>query len=538
MDSNLLKKSNKNESIERLQKKESFNFNRIESYYLNKEKSSNNSFHITDQTFQDLDLHEVFMKIDFTHSKIGQQYLYNQIRTLPLGKTNASEIQEEIIQLFQNSPERTKKVTKTLKTLNNYSAFHIHTLFQDKHIDQPKYYNFLFILPLIALASILLSFIYTKLFLITICVFLTNFIIHFLNKNNINQYVRSIPQLISLNQVAKKLANTEDFERLNPNIHKSIKKLNSISRKSILFNLEAKLQGELESIIWSAIELVKILFLMEPIAFFNLLDTLNDNKKEMENVFEFVGKIDTLLSIHLLRSKLKTYCIPKIHKNNNTIEMKDAYHPLITQCVKNNVKIQNKSILLTGSNMSGKTTFIRTIGINIILGLSLNTCFANQVEIPYTRIYTSICISDDLVHEKSYFLEEVNTVKSMLNNVTSEQHTLFLMDELFKGTNTIERIAAAKSILSYLANKNSHVIISTHDIELTHLLEKEYSLYHFSESIQDKKLHFDYKLKEGRLTKRNAINVLKLNDYPEEIISEAIMISKKLDKKSQLSNDS
>ena len=97
-----------------------------------------------------------------------------------------------------------------------------------------------------------------------------------------------------------------------------------------------------------------------------------------------------------------------------------------------------------------------------------------------------------------------------------------MLDEIFKGTNTIERISGGKAILSYLNQKNHIVLVSTHDIELTELLEKEnYNLYHFSEQIKNDELLFDHKLKSGKLKTRNAIKILELYNYPEKIISDA-----------------
>jgi DNA mismatch repair ATPase MutS len=106
---------------------------------------------------------------------------------------------------------------------------------------------------------------------------------------------------------------------------------------------------------------------------------------------------------------------------------------------------------------------------------------------------------------------------------------LFLLDELFKGTNTIERISSAKAILSAITSENNKVIVSTHDIELTEMLSDQYELYHFSETLQENNIKFDYKLKEGRLKNRNAIRILEINNYPKEIINEALAISRQLD---------
>ncbi|MEL6589470.1 MAG: hypothetical protein AAFQ68_05290 [Bacteroidota bacterium] len=185
---------------------------------------------------------------------------------------------------------------------------------------------------------------------------------------------------------------------------------------------------------------------------------------------------------------------------------------------------------MTGSNMSGKTSFIRTVGLNMLTGLTLNTCFAKSVSMPKLQIHSAIRISDDLMNNKSYYFEEVLTIKEMIAKSTNGSRNLFLLDEIFKGTNTVERISAGKAVLSALARNENIVFVATHDIELTDMLKDEYELYHFSEVVKEKNVDFDYTLKIGKLENRNAIRILEMNDYPRELIAEAIEISKKLDK--------
>lgn len=109
----------------------------------------------------------------------------------------------------------------------------------------------------------------------------------------------------------------------------------------------------------------------------------------------------------------------------------------------------------------------------------------------------------------------------MINTMNENNCNFYLIDELFKGTNTRERIAAGKAVLSYLGGGNNIVIASTHDIELAEIPPKEFKLYHFSEIIKDKDIIFDYKLKTGKLTIFNAIRILEINKYPEKIINNA-----------------
>ena len=147
--------------------------------------------------------------------------------------------------------------------------------------------------------------------------------------------------------------------------------------------------------------------------------------------------------------------------------------------------------------MSGKTSFIRTIAINLITAKALNTCFAHQYEMDLSfQLYSVIHTEDDLLEGKSYFFKEAENVKLIIEK-GKEGGNIIVLDELFKGTNTTERIAINMAVMSKLSECGNIVLASTHDLKLAELLNKEYEFYHFSESIENNKLLFDYKLKKG-----------------------------------------
>lgn len=181
--------------------------------------------------------------------------------------------------------------------------------------------------------------------------------------------------------------------------------------------------------------------------------------------------------------------------------------------------------MITGSNMSGKSTFLRTFAINSICAQTIHTCFADQFVSPVFRQFSSIRLDDSLFTGTSYYLQEVKTMGSLIAQVASGHANLFILDEVFKGTNTVERVAAAKAILSYLNRNDNVVMVATHDMELSDMLSDEYDLYHFTDRIENGQLQFDHTIKSGRLTTRNAIRILELSNYPDEIISEADQIS-------------
>lgn len=509
-------------------KEEAFDFELIEKYFKNKNNAG--AFQVlSDKTCKDLDFDEVFMFIDRTNSKVGQQYLYDKLRAIHLDEQEV-RLNEELIAHLANDVELRISLQKSIDQLKHKDAYSISTLFQEKHIEPPKWFFLIKLLSLSSLASLVLGFFYPLFFILLLGVFCINFVIHYWNKTNLVHYVGSIPQLLKLNTVATRLFNYTQLKKINPDLPKSIKTINQVKTRMAFFQLEAKLQSDVEIIGWFLFELFKTTFLLEPILLFSALKKLDTKRKEIEDVFTFVGHVDMLVSIASLRKGLDTYCLPTINQEVK-IHANKISHPLVANCTTNTIQIDQKSILLTGSNMSGKTTFIRAIGINVITGLAINTCFAESMVFPKLKIATAIRISDDLMNDKSYYFEEVATIKEMIALSKNENNNLFLLDEIFKGTNTVERIAAGKAVLSTLANKKNRVLVSTHDIELTDMLADEYDLYHFSENVDDKTVGFDYTLKVGKLKNRNAIRILEINDYPKEVIDEALEIAKQLDER-------
>ena len=509
-------------------KTDSFDFENIESYFRKKDHSV--AFQtLSDKTCNDLDFQELFMFFDRTNSKVGQQYLYNKLRNIPANSTENSK-NERLLDEFANNPDFRVSVQSQLSKLNDREVYYIATLFQAEILKPPNWY---FIVPLLSFTSVLsfiMAFFNPVFFLVILGLSVINLVIHFWNKKNLFNYFSSIPQLSKLNGVAQELFKNDTLKEINPNLMKSATVINKVSNRMSVFNLEVKIQSDQQIFFWAILELVKIVFLIEPLFLFGTLKRIDTKRKEIEDVFLFVGEIDAIVSIASLRKGLNSFCIPKIIDGQKRLFAKEVYHPLIENCVKNNLKVNEKSILLTGSNMSGKTSFIRTMAINVITGLTINTCFAEHFSMPRVHVFSAIRISDDLMNDRSYYFEEVITIKEMIDKSKSENLNLFLLDEIFKGTNTVERISAGKAVLSLLNEENNIVFVSTHDIELADLLKNEYDLYHFSEIVYHKTVDFDYKLKEGKLKNRNAIRILQINDYPESIIKEAIEISEELDK--------
>ena len=140
--------------------------------------------------------------------------------------------------------------------------------------------------------------------------------------------------------------------------------------------------------------------MIEYIVFFSFVDSISKEKESIDKLFQFIGEIDSAISVASLKSDKLENCEPKFTTEKH-IYTKEITHPLIENCIANNINLVNKSLLLTGSNMSGKTTFIRTIAVNSILAQTLNVCFAKEYSAPFIKVYSSIRITDDLLEDTS-----------------------------------------------------------------------------------------------------------------------------------------
>jgi len=499
------------------------------SLYLNYLNDNNVSEFLSDRTKADLNFDQLFDYLDHTTSMVGKQYFYAKLSAINLDPYSTEH--EMISTKFSTDPDFALQTEKQLKKLGKPEAYNIISLFSKELPNSTKIYLFFInILRFFPFTFAVLLFVFHLNFCIYLLILflIINLVIHFRSKSVQIPFEYAIPQLLVLMKCSEKLARESSFGSLSNGILKHVDTLKPVLKSSTLFNIEKSLMTDFAQVTYMINELLKVATLMEPYIFHKTIRLIRGKQKEIEELYCFIGIIDSLLAISSIRSSESYYCFPSIDKKNEKLSFTGLYHPLIEGCISNSLSVKNKSILLTGSNMSGKSTFIRTVGVNILLAQNINTCFAHRFGLKQSLILQSmITVGDDLMNSKSLFFEEVLIMKEMLTSSVKGQH-IYLLDEIFKGTNTLERISAAKAVLSHLIKNGNIVFVSTHDIELTELLDSEYDLYHFCEHFQDGEVIFDYLLKNGKLTAFNAIKILKMSGYANEIIEEALLTIRKL----------
>ncbi len=507
-------------------KQSSFYFDMIARYANQK----TNDDRLSNQTLRDIDFYKLFEFVDRTCSKPGQQYLFYKL-VHPSQSLGALEDFDRGVEFFNQHPDVRKEVQKLLLSLDHFDSYYLSDLIDTPIQSRPAWLKHAWWSLGFAVVCIFASFWYPAMLAALIIPAAVNAIIHYWNKGNILNNEKSFRQLDQLINVVEKLT---VVLRERPGASAPVNELQGLSKfRDNMWLLgrssDGSLKDELAQLGTYLVELLKSFTLIEVFSFFRIAGLVESKRRSIQHLFDYVGEVDAQIATASLRSQCKT-CKPTIISRSKACSIVNGYHPLIKGCVPNSLEINSRGVMITGSNMSGKTTFLRTLIINSVLGQSIFTCFADEFATPMLRQCSSIRIEDNVMEKKSYYVEEVNVIGQLVEESDSPSQNLFILDEVFKGTNTLERLALAKAILSYLNRSDNLVIVSTHDIELSSMLENEYDLYHFAETIENNDLYFDYELKPGLVKTRNAIRILQMANYPDAIIEEARKISDKMGK--------
>ncbi len=237
---------------------------------------------------------------------------------------------------------------------------------------------------------------------------------------------------------------------------------------------------------------------------------LNGQKIVLEKSIIALEKIEVFISLSTIGLVKEQHCFPKI-SSSLAISISEGCHPLLNEkdCVANSFYTTKGINIITGSNMSGKTSFMKMIGVNLFLSYLGSYVNAKELEVPIVKkIFTSINVQDDLVHGISTFYGELLRMKEVLDFGRKNNQTMVVfIDEIFKGTNYNDRIFGAKKIIEELTHLNCIVFLTTHDFELCDM--NNITNYHFTETYHKDKIIFDYQIRKGRSKTTNAKYLMK-----------------------------
>lgn len=267
--------------------------------------------------------------------------------------------------------------------------------------------------------------------------------------------------------------------------------------------------------IFYLMEFIKGIFFIPIYQTYFLLRNKDILSNDYQSMYEYIGMVDMALALISLRNEYQT-CIPT-YVIQERVSFKECYHPLIHDPIKNSFST-NHSCIITGSNASGKSTFLKTVGINMIMAKAFHTCFADEFTYYPFQLRTSIHIQDDLVAGESYYIREIKTLKTILDDLKNKK-CLVLIDEILRGTNEKERLAISKVVLEYMFESQSLIFVTTHDLSLVEYF-KEIDKFCFNDEVVGKSWKSDYKIKEGICRVGNAMKLLEVYGYDQDICNQ------------------
>lgn len=231
----------------------------------------------------------------------------------------------------------------------------------------------------------------------------------------------------------------------------------------------------------------------------------------VEDCFLLLGELESLISFANLPRVCEGVSLPEYVEEENMISAKELGHPLIGNAkrVCNDMDLQQQIFIISGSNMSGKTTFMRTVGINLVLAYAGSFVCAKKMSCSDMHVVTSMRIVDDLREGTSTFYAELKKIKRIIDLAEQDRHTLFLIDEIFRGTNSVDRLKGAEGVLKKLWKCGAAGMITTHDLEICRLAGEDIVNYSFCETYHGDEIYFDYCIRKGKSTTTNGEYLLK-----------------------------
>ena len=466
---------------------------------------SKDDFYLDAITINDLALRNIYSRMNCV-SSCGADYLRYRFKVLPASSDKTEELSEDIGSFLSDVAKATR-VMCILDDIGCHSKLDgfdlINKLSETKDSSiAPD------ILPVIILAGAVVLTAYEPIAgivavitMIAVCIAM-----YFSGRRRMEEHLRGLAYSLRLIRCGIKLS--DEYEGLA-----KYRPLGRLDLASGLIPMKDKTVSDPVSVI---LDYVRMITHIDIIVYKIKIRKVRENLEDIKELYIDTGRIDAAVAVAsyiLNRKHCRAYII-----SDNKINTSQVYHPLVRKPVYNDFST-DRGVLVTGSNASGKSTFLRAIGLNILFAKSFGYAFADSFETGADKLFTSMALSDNLLGQESYYVVEARSLKRICDN--ADGNCVCLIDEVLRGTNTIERIAASSRILRYLCKKDVLCFAATHDLELTHLLDDVMDCYFFTEEIKDGNVSFPFVIYSGRSDKTNAIRLLDMMGFDKDTVDSA-----------------
>lgn len=471
-------------------------------------------FTLDDITWSDLGLDQVFLRINPGLSSSGEQYLYHMLRT-PAVSRAAYEDRLALIHLVERDAAMRLKAQYILSRMGcTRRADLCRAFYPARHaVGMLLVYLLLLAGLLAAVAALACGYPYgPQLFLLMMVV---NPLVHEVAKRRVQREFDTVNYTVSMVFALhrlRRLHHPELDERMAA-AYRSLDRLRAVIRTGGIASVRDDGIGDV----------ITTFTLLDLIVYEFLKNKLGRCHEDIFVIHEALGKLDAAIAIASYRQSVPYFTEPDLLFGSGpagSIRGERLVHPLLADPVPNDL-VTDRSLLITGSNASGKSTYLKTAALAAVMAQSLCTVLATVYRANAFYTYSSMALSDDLLAGESYYIVEIKSLKRILDSAELQSPILCVVDEVLRGTNTVERIAASSQVLRVLQANGVLCLAATHDIELCDLLKDSYRMFHFEEQVDEREMSFDYTIYPGRATSRNAINLLRLMGFGEEIVQSA-----------------
>lgn len=477
---------------------------------------------LDDITWNDLEMDEIFLLMNNTCSAAGEECLYSLLRKPVCSKEKLQE-RKRLMDFFAENEEERLKLQKQFTGMGKIQSFSVY-----EYLELLKNVKRKSILPDLACTAGIFVSIGVCLFspavggTLFFLLFINSMFQYFKNKKDAQNYFIVAAYAVKMAKCGRKIAKLHipEIKQYTDLILEKEVDFKPFLKGSWMIEGAEEVKDSL-GIIQMLLDILRMFFHIDVIKLQLMVKFIKENPNVLNELFEAVGYLDAIIGTASFKGIFPVTCTPDfIESSSPVLELENVYHPFITHPVVNSIRTSGP-VLITGSNASGKSTFLKTVALNAVLCQTIYTGFCTRCKSSFFHIYTSMALRDNLANQESYYIVEIKSLKRIMDADKTHVPVLCFVDEVLRGTNTLERIAASSQILYEMSKDNVLCFAATHDIELTNILEKHYRNFHFEEQVNDSDITFDYKLREGRAVTRNAIKLLKLLGYPDKVTNAA-----------------
>ncbi|MBX3227598.1 MAG: hypothetical protein KIT84_14685 [Labilithrix sp.] len=483
---------------------------------------------LSDRTWRDLALDAVFARLDRCATAIGAQVLYARLRGAPVASELDADAEmrrfDRRVRAFGEVDAR-RRFERAVKPLAaERSAALAPVLFRDAPA-LPRGARMFPVATALTFAAAVASAVWPLALLVFVGLVLGNIALRLHLHPFMTAHADALATVASLVAAAEKVAAIDALGDDARTLRAAVAAVAPWRRSLTWATLDAR---GLDEVAASLIAYVNVFFLVDVNAFVASLRLLRARGAALRTLFTVAGDLDAARAVALFRAE-NAHAVPSFLPPGAPIVMTAMRHPLVAGAVPNDVRIDARGWLVLGSNASGKSTCLKGIALQVVLAQSIATVTCERYAAPPLRVRTLIHVEDDVEGGRSHFQVEAEAVRDMLceddecdeYDKCAHKDRLCVVDELFRGTNTAERVAAGAAVLRGLHRRGARVLAATHDDELIARLARDFDPFYFAERVEGAALAFDYLLRAGRAAPRNAIAVLELTGVPADVIADA-----------------